>query len=177
GVVGAPGCAGPRHQVGGGTGHEGADGVSATMRGLPFDLEHAVRGEQLDEVVEATAVDAMRVGGDRLADRLASFELPGLHHVSLAPASLGCPPGGSAWRCERRSWWTTRAGAPAGSSSGPAPPGRPGSTACSSATPTPRLSPTTRTRRSSAVSSPSGATGRSARSSSSPCGTPYSSPS
>src|SRR5262249_58349841 len=81
-VVADPGCAGPRHQVAAGTGHEGADGVSATMRGLPFDLEHALRGEQLDEVVEATAVDPMRVGGDRLADPLASFELPGLHHVT-----------------------------------------------------------------------------------------------
>jgi hypothetical protein len=56
------------------------------VRRLTLHLEDAVGDEQLDELLEAPAVDTMGIAGDRVADLLACSELPRLHLVSLAPS-------------------------------------------------------------------------------------------
>jgi hypothetical protein len=56
------------------------------VRSLALHLQYPVGHEQLDEVLEAAAVDVVGVTGDRVADLLACDELPELYEVSLAPS-------------------------------------------------------------------------------------------
>jgi alkanesulfonate monooxygenase SsuD/methylene tetrahydromethanopterin reductase-like flavin-dependent oxidoreductase (luciferase family) len=72
-------------EIAAGAGDEGMDCVPPAVGRLPLDLEDAVRREQLDEIVETSAVDAVGVPGDRVADSLAGRDLPTLHPCSLAP--------------------------------------------------------------------------------------------
>src|SRR2546423_6323354 len=88
--VGRPGAGG---EVAAGAGDESPDRIPTTMGRLALDFEDAVGGEQLDQLVEATAVDAVRVAGDGVTDVLAGLELPGVHGWSFAPPGVGSRPG------------------------------------------------------------------------------------
>jgi hypothetical protein len=63
---------------------EGPNRITTAVWLLAFDLERAVREEQVDELVETAAVDAVRVPGDGVPDLLACRELPRLHLLTLA---------------------------------------------------------------------------------------------
>ena len=88
--AGRPGAGG---EVSAGAGDEGPDRIPTTVGRLALDFEDAVGGEELDELVEATAVDAVRVAGDGVTDVLAGLELPGVHGWSFAPPGVGSRPG------------------------------------------------------------------------------------
>jgi hypothetical protein len=83
-VVPDPGRPGALGEVAAGTGDEGPDRGPTPVGALTFDLEDAVGREQLDQLVEAAAVDEVCVAGDRVADPLPRLELPGIHRASLA---------------------------------------------------------------------------------------------
>src|SRR6266508_4054719 len=78
-VVADAGRPGPGGEVAAGAGHELPNRAPPSVGWLALDLEHPVLVEQADQVVEAAAVDAVGVAGDRVADLLASFELPRVH--------------------------------------------------------------------------------------------------
>ena len=84
-VVPDAGRPGAGSKVAAGAGDEGPNRIPTAVGGLALDLEDTVGGEELDEVVEPTAVDAVRVSGDGVTDVLARLELPGVHGWSLAP--------------------------------------------------------------------------------------------
>src|SRR5215217_7505179 len=93
-VVPDSGRAGAGGYVATGAGHEGPDRVPTPVGWLALDLDDAVGGEQRDEVVDAAAVDAVRVAGDRVPDLLARLEL---HQLSpLSPSQAPALPGRSA---------------------------------------------------------------------------------
>src|SRR3954465_3722510 len=64
-----------------------ADRVVSGDNRFALDLEHAVDGEERDELVETTGIGVVRVGRDDLADRLTRDQFRELHSRNVAARS------------------------------------------------------------------------------------------